>query len=112
MKVLIIGSRNITDYPLLEKVIKESGFIISLIVSGGARGVDKLAERYAKENRIPIKIYTADWNLGKSAGFIRNSVLYKESDALIALWNGESAGTKHMINLMKNKPSHIYIKKD
>ncbi len=104
MKVIIAGSRNFNDYSLLKNncdillsIAKES----IEIVSGGARGADSLGERYAHENNLELKIFPADWSIGKSAGFIRNKQMSEYGDALIAFWDGKSAGTKMMIDLAK-----------
>jgi hypothetical protein len=115
MKIIIAGSRNITSYELVEKSIIESGFIVTEIVSGAARGVDQLGEQYGMIYNIPVMKFPADWNKhGKSAGPIRNIEMGKYADALIAIWDGQSKGTKHMIDYMKsqNKPTHIFIVKE
>ena len=58
------------------------------IVSGGARGVDKLGEQIADEQHIPVTKFLADWdNYGKGAGFIRNEEMAKYADELLAVWN-------------------------
>ena len=73
MKVIIAGSRNIVDYEVVKEAIEESQFTIKKVVSGGAKGVDALGERYADEMNIPLVIFFADWNThGRSAGPIRN----------------------------------------
>jgi len=111
MKVIIAGSRNITDYSYIENVIKESQFEITEIVSGTARGVDSLGENYAVINDIPLKKFPAQWDLyGKSAGYRRNADMAKYADALIAIWDGKSKGTTHMINEAKKKGLKLYIK--
>ena len=102
-KVVIAGSRGFSNYKLLyEKCndilrdIKKEYNIV--IVSGGARGADKAGEKYAKDCGYDLEIYPADWKkFGKSAGFRRNEKMAEFSDALIAFWDGESHGTKHMI---------------
>ena len=106
--VLISGGRNFKNYDLLSEKLnyylskKNKDEIV--IISGHANGTDKLAERYAFENDIKTEIYPADWkNDGKAAGYIRNSVMVKKADALIAFWDGESKGTKHAIDLAKKK---------
>lgn len=71
-----------------------------------------MAERYAKENEMPITIFPAQWSKhGRRAGPIRNSQMAAEAEALIALWDGESRGTAHMIETMKkqNKATHVVI---
>ena len=80
------------------------------IVSGGARGVDKMGERYAKEHDINLIVMNADWDThGKSAGYKRNQEMANVSTHLIAFWDGKSRGTKHMIDIAKrdNLISHV-----
>lgn len=99
MKTIIAGSRTIEDYAVLKDCIAMSEIKISEIVSGGARGVDALGEMYAKRNKIPVRLFRADWNkYGKSAGIRRNVLMALYAEALIALWDGKSKGTKHMID--------------
>jgi len=98
MKTIIAGSRNITVADVVESAIEKSGFQISDVISGGARGVDLLGERWARDNNLPITRFVAEWDrFGKSAGYIRNKRMAAYGDALIAVWNGRSRGTKHMI---------------
>lgn len=113
MKIIIAGSRDFTNYTLLEKVVDK--LIIGLkeqstIISGTARGADRLGERYAKENNLKLLRFPADWHsYGKQAGFIRNTKMAKEGDVLIAFWNGSSAGTKHMIHIAKQMELTVHI---
>lgn len=111
MKTIIAGSRGITNPNLIPEAILASGFDVSSIISGGARGVDQLAIDYAKYNKISYLVFLADWILhGKSAGYRRNVIMGEYADQLIAIWDGESKGTKHMIDWMKkqNKPVFIF----
>ena len=105
MKILIAGSRTITDINILLKVIKISGYKITSsdeIVSGGARGVDTLAEIYAKKNNIPITIFKADWDkYGRSAGVIRNYEMAKYCDIGIVIHNGSNGSINMIKNLIK-----------
>lgn len=111
MKVIIAGSRKITDYEILKQAIIESGFEISQIISGGARGADALGEKYAKEHNIPVRVMSANWDFyGKSAGYIRNEEMAKTGEALIALWDGESKGTRNMISIAKRNNLKIFVK--
>ena len=98
MKVLIAGSRTMSDDPRVYAFIEKYFDIISEVVSGGAKGVDKLGERWATAYHIPITRFIPDWNLsGRSAGMIRNKQMAEYADALIAIWDGKSKGTKNMI---------------
>jgi hypothetical protein len=99
MRIIIAGGREFNDYELLREICDVHISPDSEIVSGGARGTDKLGERYATETGRDLKIFPADWNKhGKGAGHIRNKQMAEYSDMLIAFWDGESKGTKNMID--------------
>jgi hypothetical protein len=110
MKTIIAGSRNIIDYSLVLDAYNKAPFAITEIVSGGARGVDKLGEEVARNKGLPIKIFPADWTkYGNRAGPIRNAEMAKYADALIAVWDGQSKGTFNMIQQATNKGLEIFI---
>lgn len=119
MKVIIAGSRGITSLQDIMVAVYEAGFRandnpITEVVSGGAKGADTLGEVFAGLNSIPVKRFIPEWvRLGKKAGLVRNEEMGNYADALVAVWDGESRGTKHMIDFMKsiNKPVFIYIPK-
>lgn len=109
MKTIIAGSRSITDMQYVEDAVKKSHFTITEIVSGGAKGIDTLAIIYAQQHQIPLIIMRANWDqYGKSAGFRRNGEMAKYADALIAIWDGQSRGTLHMINVAKERKLKVY----
>lgn len=113
MKVIIAGSREITDMEVLYDAINDSGFYLSEIVSGGARGVDTLAIQTADDKKIPLKVFPAKWDIfGKSAGYKRNVEMAEYADALIAVWDGVSKGTKHMIDIANNKGLEVFVYED
>ncbi len=88
----------------------DSNFVITEIVSGAAKGVDTIGEVIGNEFNIPVVKFPAEWDkYGRSAGFIRNEQMAKYADALIAVWDGRSNGTKHMINTAKKLGLKIYI---
>lgn len=98
MKTIIAGSRGIEDIEEVRQAIRDSGIQITKVVSGRARGVDTLGEQWAQENGVPIRKFPADWNrYGKAAGGIRNSEMAQYADALVAIWDGKSSGTRDMI---------------
>ena len=110
MRVIIAGSRGIVNYNALLQAIQDSGFEITTVISGGARGADRLGERFARENKIPLHIYAANWELhGRAAGYIRNKEMVDNADALICLWDGESRGSKHTIEIANSKGLHVHI---
>lgn len=109
-KIIVAGSRGITDYALVEKAIKLSNFQISEVVSGKAAGVDTLGELYAKNNNIPIKHFPANWDkFGKSAGYLRNVEMGEYADGAVILWDGFSKGTKHMLETMSRLKKPVYL---
>jgi len=110
MKVIIAGSRNISDYMLVVNAVKSSGYDITTVISGCAVGVDRLGELWARTNNIPIIEMPANWNRdGKKAGPIRNKEMALVADAAVIIWDGESTGTRNMIDCMikLKKPYHI-----
>ena len=118
-KLIIAGSRSVTDYSLIKQELddivskapeNDADIKALCIISGGARGVDKLGERYAKENNIALEIFPANWeSYGKAAGFLRNKEMGDYADGLIAFWDGRSRGTQHMINYMKGLDKPVVI---
>ena len=112
MKVIIAGGRTITDYRLVLSALRESEFQPTEIVSGMASGVDTLAVQYARENNLPLKEFHADWNqYKKAAGPIRNREMAQYGEALIAIWDGESRGTKNMIEEATKRGLKVYVKR-
>ncbi len=115
MKLLVAGSRSITDYRIIKNAIEISIFSFgqpSTIISGCARGVDKLGEKWAKENNIAVERHPALWDTyGKKAGYIRNKEMVDACDGAVIIWDGRSKGTKHTIDLLKNsnKPYIVII---
>ena len=110
LRVIVAGSRTITDYRLVVQAIQESGFTIREIISGGARGVDQLGLRYARGHKIPTAVFPANWKRdGRAAGFIRNEKMAEVAHALIAVWDGKSKGTKHMIDLARKLDLTVHV---
>lgn len=106
MKIIIAGTRDFNDYKYLEDMvlylIKDLHKDKIEIVSGKARGADKLGEVFANKFNFKLADYPADWEkFGKAAGYIRNEEMAKYADACVVLWDGASPGTKHMIDLAK-----------
>lgn len=114
-KVVIAGSRGFSNYKLLketcDKYLREKKKTHNVVViSGHARGADSLGEKYASDEDLDLEIYPADWKkYGKSAGFMRNKQMADIADAVIAFWNGESHGTKHMIDIAEEKGLNVRV---
>ena len=125
LRVIIAGSREFNDFPklmnssieiLTEISKKRDGLDRIRIVSGTARGADKLGEQYAKIAGYELSKFPPDWDgLGKRAGYVRNAEMAKfavEDDSygvLIAFWDGQSRGTKHMIDLAKRYGLEVHV---
>ncbi len=114
MKVIIAGSRSITDYQTVKSAVEKSGWFdkITEIVSGCARGVDQLAIRFALEHDMPIAKFPADWDKhGRSAGYIRNAEMADYGDALIAIHIDNSKGTANMIKVMEKRGKPVFTQR-
>jgi hypothetical protein len=108
MRVAVIGSRSFNDYEKLKEVL--SKIDITLLVSGGASGADKLGEQYANEHNIPTKIFLPDWEkYGKRAGFLRNSDIINECELVVAFWDNNSKGTKDSIDKAEKQGKKVLI---
>ena len=110
--LLIVGSRSITDYGFVRERLDRligpiRGKYRFQVVSGGANGVDKLAEQYAEENGFDMHVMPAEWNKhGRRAGFIRNDDMHRYISGFthrgcVAFWDGKSNGTLHSRELAK-----------
>ena len=114
MKTIIAGSRDIEDFQLVLAAVKASKFEITEVVSGRARGVDNLGEGWASLNKIPIKPFPAKWTtdegqFDRGAGHKRNAQMAEYADALIAIWDGSSPGTRNMINEAAKRGLKLYV---
>lgn len=102
LKLSVIGSRSFQNEDLLCNTIEGISDSITLIISGGAKGADELAEKWAKRNSIPFKPILPEWEkFGKAAGIKRNRLIVEESDFCLIFWDGKSAGTKSSIEFCK-----------
>jgi len=95
MKLLIAGSRSISSFDLSKYVPKN----VELILSGGASGVDSLAEQYADKHNISKLVIRPDYKTyGKAAPLIRNKRMIELCDEVLVIWDGHSRGTKFTID--------------
>lgn len=98
-RVVIAGTRFFNDYNLLKKtmdmVLGNRKDVI--IISGTAIGADKLGERYALEKNFLVHRFFPEDN-SSNAKFKRNVDMAESADMVVVFWNGESTGSKHMIN--------------
>lgn len=116
-KLIVAGGRDFTDWKKMEEeILKLCEHVGALavcnvsIVSGMARGADILAVDFAKRYNVVLHEYPANWDkYGKGAGFKRNEQMAFFSDGLLAFWDGESRGTKHMIETMEKADKPVWI---
>lgn len=114
MKVIIAGSRHMTqDYTLIGAAVVSSGFEVSEVVCGLARGADTWGKEWAIIRSIPVKEFPADWDkFGKAAGSIRNGQMMEYADAAIVLiWDG-SRGSQNMIDQMQKAKKPCFVVKN
>lgn len=109
-KIVIAGSRIFNDYQLLKEVLNKEKDRISEVVCGEAKGADTLGKNWAIQNNIPVKSFPADWlHYGTAAGYIRNHQMGDYADELIAFWDGQSKGTKDMIDYMDKLKKNVTV---
>lgn len=118
MKLAIIGSRGFTDLTKAKEAFRtfcctwqksphENALFPDVsrfneIVSGGARGADKIGADIAREWNIKLTEFLPDWEkYGKRAGFIRNEDIIKAADVVLAFWDGQSKGTGNSLSHAK-----------
>lgn len=114
MNIAIIGSRSFHNYELVKSTVNDyvhqNTIKIHCIVSGGAKGADTLAQKFALEYQLDMIVYKPDWKrFGKRAGFIRNTEIIENSDVVIAFWDGSSNGTKDSITKAKQKNKIVIV---
>jgi predicted Rossmann fold nucleotide-binding protein DprA/Smf involved in DNA uptake len=106
MKLAIVGSRTIKSFDLKNYVTNDC----NEIVSGGAKGIDKIAQMYAKENNLKVTVFLPDYKRYlKGAPFKRNQQIAEYADKCLAIWDGKSKGTINTVELFKkfNKPVRV-----
>lgn len=117
---LVVGSRSFDDYALmkdkLDVLLRNQTKIV--IVSGGAKGADTLAEQYAKDKGYQTIVFPAKWDEhGKSAGYIRNAEMHEfisrfSKRGCVAFWDGKSKGTKHNFELAERYNTPLKVVKN
>lgn len=112
VKIIVAGSRSFSDYEMLKEKLDEliKGRKNTEIVSGTAKGADLLGEKYARERGFEIKRFPADWDkFGKKAGYLRNEQMAKYANACVCFWDGNSRGTKSMIDLAEKHNLKTFV---
>lgn len=120
MKVAVVGSRSITEYSTVKHAIQRSPWWHPsyegqrpgvVFVSGGADGVDSLAERFAEEHGCTVEVIEPDWDdwsRGHPAK-VRNTHIVEAAHAVIAVWDGNSNGTRDSIDKALDRGKNLYV---
>ena len=104
MKLLIVGSRSIKEFDLNGRVPSD----VDLIISGGAVGIDTLAEQYADAHGIEKLIIRPQYEkFGRAAPIKRNEEMVDLCDAVLAIWDGSSRGTAHTLKYARKKGKKV-----
>lgn len=109
--VAVIGSRGIKQADLARYLPAET----AMLISGGAAGVDTLAEEYAKQHGLPIRVIRPNYALyGRKAPLLRNRQIVECADLVVALWDGSSPGTAFTVEYAHERgiPVRLYIPKE
>jgi hypothetical protein len=110
MKLIIAGSRTFTDYQRLCQVLAPDRHRITQVLTGGARGADQLGYRWAWKHAVRHQLFRAEWErFGKAAGMRRNHQMAQAGDVLVACWDGQSPGTRHMIQCMEQLGKPVVV---
>lgn len=110
MKIAVVGSRGLNNLELLEKTLKPYLPKISLMLSGGAKGTDQLAEIWALNNGVSTEVFLPNFKrFGRGAFRMRNIEIVKNADLVLAFWDGLSPGTKMTIDLAKKAKVSVKI---
>lgn len=108
MKLGVTGSRNFEDYELMKSILIK--YSIEEIVSGGAKGADNLAERFADEHKIKKTIFRPNYiEYGKEAPLMRNRQIVDYADRVIGFWDGESRGTKYTTDYARKTGKQVDV---
>ena len=106
MKLLIVGSRSITDFDLSPHISPD----VDTIISGGAGGVDTLAEEYADRHRLSKYIMRPRYDLyGRGAPLRRNEQMVDIADAVLIVWDGQSKGTNYTLKYSQKKNKQVFL---
>lgn len=114
MRTIIAGSRHFTNVRVftlaMREIVMYKCLRITEVVSGTAKGADELGERWAIWTGVPCRRFRPQGKLyGKAAPFLRNEAMANNADALIAFWDGQSRGTKHMISVARKLNLNVTV---
>lgn len=110
MRIVVSGSRTITDEKTVERILAGYIAVKDIVITGGCRGIDRIAHDYARRYFADTEVYEADWDThGKAAGPIRNGKMMEDAGILIAFWDGKSRGTRSAIDEARKRGVETHI---
>lgn len=105
MRLLVCGDRDWSDYDLLSAVLDAYRMVNNLeaVIEGEARGADRMAARWAREHRIPVMAFPADWQqYGLGAGPVRNRQMLIEGEPdHVAAFHDDLKASKGTLNMCR-----------
>jgi hypothetical protein len=110
-RIIIAGCRHwhpsVAD---IAHAVRVSGFQLTGLLSGHSGSVDLAAERWATLQALPVALFPPAWQrYGRAAGPLRNRQMAAAADGLIALWDGKSPGTGHMIREARKRKLPVFV---
>lgn len=106
MKLLVVGSRSIQEFDIAPYIPEDT----ELIISGGASGVDSIAEQYADDHRLSKLILRPQYcKYGKAAPIRRNEAMVELADRVLVIWDGVSKGTRSTIRYAEKHRKEVAV---
>ncbi len=115
VQLIIAGGRDFNNQALVVErlqALEELGLFTNGVelICGMARGADNMGRLVFEQAGLPIHAYHPDWSgLGNRAGFVRNAQMGDAADMALIFWDGQSKGTKHMIDYMEKLNKPVYL---
>jgi hypothetical protein len=98
VRLAIVGSRGFAELDRVRDYVAKLHPKCT-VISGGARGVDTVAELAARARGLAVEVFHADWEgAGRRAGLLRNRRIVESCEELVAFWDGRSPGTRNSLD--------------